>query len=101
MEKNMQPTINELWQKRGNFVDTSTGVVIEKPTDGFPVAAGPWPSTYVGARQVRCSVCDDFAGLSPNGVRLHKEAPEIRPIFCGSCFEILLKISRVMEGLSS
>jgi hypothetical protein len=84
-----KPTIDELWQKRGNFLDTSTGETVEQPKGWFPIVCGPWPNCNVGARQARCSKCEDFVGISPKGWAKHLENREERPIFCPECFELL------------
>jgi hypothetical protein len=85
-----QPTIDQIWEKKGNFLDTSTGAVVAQPEGWFPIVAGVWPNPNVGARQVRCSCCNSFAGISPNGWSVHILRPEERPIFCPPCFEQLL-----------
>jgi hypothetical protein len=83
------PTIGELWEKRGKFVDTSNGEIVAQPEGWFPIVCGLWPNANVGARQARCSKCDDFIGISPAGWAKHREMPEERPLFCAECFELL------------
>jgi hypothetical protein len=89
----MKPTMNELWSKKGNFVNTVTGAVVAQPEEWFPICAGPWPNRNIGARQVRCTLCNCFAGLSPMGFAKHAEEPEQRPILCGGCLETLIDLT--------
>jgi hypothetical protein len=93
-----KPTMDELWEKKGNFVDTENGAVIPQPEDGFPIIAGNWPSRFVGARQARCSICSGFCAMSSNGIKLHNECPDLRPIWCPECAEFMLAITRAAEG---
>lgn len=92
-----KPSLDELWAKRGNFVNATTGEVGEQPAGWFPIVCGPWVNPNVGCRQARCSKCDEFVGISPNGWAKHIEKPEERPLFCPACFEILRVLVEEME----
>lgn len=91
------PTINELWEKRGNFLNVATGEVVTEP-DWFPIVCGGWPNPNVGCRQARCSKCEDFVGISPKGWAKHMESPKERPLFCAGCFDMLRALLSQLEA---
>jgi hypothetical protein len=91
-----QPSIEEIWAKQGLFIDTDTGEAIEQPEGGFPIAAGAWPTKLIGSMQVRCSICNGFAGISQKGYALHKESPAMRPVLCPRCFAELVETARII-----
>jgi TPP-dependent indolepyruvate ferredoxin oxidoreductase alpha subunit len=97
MTNETKPTMDDLLRFKAVFVNCETGAVVEQPEGVFPIVAGMWPSRMVGAVQVRCTVCSGFASLSPDGVRLHKESPEDRPILCPDCFHVVIESARAME----
>lgn len=85
-------TLDAIWANKGNFVNVGTGEIAQ-PETSYLILAGYWPSRHVGAKQVCCSLCRGFAGLSPEGCRLHEERPKERPIFCPECFEKMHAVS--------
>jgi len=88
--------MNKMYENRGNCVDED-GDVVAMPTGGFPIVAGAWPNRHLGAIQVRCEICNRFAGLSPKGLAIHREQPEQRPIWCARCWEELLALAQMQE----
>jgi hypothetical protein len=91
-------TMAEMWEKRGSFLNVSDGTVVAEPEGWFPIVCGGWPNANVGARQARCSKCDEFIGISPKGWAKHLEKPEERPLFCAGCLDILRAMLMEMEG---
>lgn len=90
-------TLAQMWEARGNFLNTVTGEIGEQPEGWFPIVCGPWANANVGARQARCSKCEDFVGISPAGWAKHQEKPDERPIFCLECLEILRALVEELE----
>jgi len=88
-----------LRQHLGKFLDENGDVVKTEPnaTDAFPIRCGDWPNEHEHAIRKSCSICGVYVGISPKGLSLHERLPELRPLFCGACFEILTELLKVMH----
>lgn len=91
-------TMDEIWKKRGNIVNTETGEIVADPPAWTPILAGPWPNPNVGCRQANCSNCHRFVGMSPKGWTFHLVNPLCRPIFCEFCFRVLADLVSKMNA---
>lgn len=92
-----RPTLEQLYEKRGNVVNTETGEIISEAPPWTPILAGQWPNRHVGARQAQCSNCHRFVGMSPKGWSFHLVDPPCRPIFCEFCFRVLADLVSKMN----
>ena len=83
----------------GKFLDENGCIVDAAPseTDAFPIRCGDWPNEHDHAIRKSCSICGVFVGISPKGLLLHEALPEMRPLFCGACFEILFELMKEMR----
>ncbi len=92
-------TEDDLILLRDTFSDLKGNFITDDIDDQtvFPIAAGPWPNHFATAIQVRCKVCNGFAGISPKGWELHLRNPA-RFIFCGPCFVGLYNMMASKEG---
>jgi hypothetical protein len=81
------PTLEQLWEKRGQFLTAGGSFVEKDPSDEelFLIMAGPWPNRNIGARLTRCHYCNMFVGISPKGWELHRRNPR-RDILCCDCY---------------
>lgn len=86
----MKLTREQLWQKRGHFLNDGGEFVQGDPPDEivFFIMGGPWPNRNIGARQTRCRCCNVFLGISPKGWELHRRNPK-RDILCCDCFVMI------------
>ena len=93
-------TAEDLIPLRNSFRNENDELLPEpSDEDAFPICAGDWPNPHIGARQVRCTCCKGFAGVSPRGWELHLVNPHSRPIFCTTCFIAILGEMRKMGAI--
>lgn len=92
-----KPTVDQLYDKRGHFVNTETGEAMDPPEGWAPILAGPWPNRNPGALRAPCWCCFRPVGMSPKGWLLHQADPEMHPIFCEACMKTLIDVFQQLE----
>jgi hypothetical protein len=78
--------------EKGNVIDEEPG-----PDESFPIKCGSWPNEHPDCLKRICNACGEWVGISPKGWAYHEVNPNVRPLFCEGCFDLLVIMLQEMN----
>ena len=63
----------------------------------FPISATVGLAPLRGAICRLCFCCGEMIGVAPRGLRLYEALPDGRPLLCGDCFKVVMRLIEAAE----